>query len=278
MVELHKALFGIVEPMNPMTTRQVFYQAEVRGQVKKSEAGYNKVQIALVKMRRLGALPYSWITDNTRWQRKPRTYSNIQEALKDTCKFYRKSLWDNAGCYVEVWLEKDALAGVVMPVTSEYDVPLMASRGYASLSFLAGAAEYIRSLDVPIFIYHFGDFDPSGVDAGRKIESTLRELAPDATLFFQRVAVTPEQIVAWNLPTRPTKQTDTRAKRFGGISVELDAIEPNMLRALVRECIERHLSKAELAVLQEAEDSERELLQIFVKGAVRDFSMLDGLS
>ncbi len=198
--------------------------------------------------------------------------------LKDTCKFYRKSLWDNAGCYVEVWLEKDALAGVVMPVTSEYDVPLMASRGYASLSFLAGAAEYIRSLDVPIFIYHFGDFDPSGVDAGRKIESTLRELAPDATLFFQRVAVTPEQIVAWNLPTRPTKQTDTRAKRFGGISVELDAIEPNMLRALVRECIERHLSKAELAVLQEAEDSERELLQIFVKGAVRDFSMLDGLS
>lgn len=107
MVERHKALFDIVEGMNPMTTRQAFYQAEVRGQVEKSEAGYNKVQIALVKMRRLGTLPYSWITDNTRWQRKPRTYSSIQEALKDTAKFYRKSLWDNAGCYVEVWLEKD---------------------------------------------------------------------------------------------------------------------------------------------------------------------------
>ena len=96
-----------------------------------------------------------------------------------------------------------------------YDVPLMVARGYASLSFLHSAAEDINELDVPAFIYHLGDFDPSGVNAGEKIEETLRELAPDAEIIFERIAVTPEQIEEWGLPTRPTKASDSRAKGFG---------------------------------------------------------------
>jgi len=120
-------------------------------------------------------------------------------------KFYRKSLWTEADRYVEVWLEKDALAGVVYPITEMYDVPLMVARGYASLSFLHSAAEYISDLDVPAYVYHLGDYDPSGFNAGEKIEETLRELAPSADIVFERIAVTPEQIEQWHLPTRPTK-------------------------------------------------------------------------
>ena len=177
-----------------MTVRQVFYQATVVGLVEKTETGYGKVQTDLVQMRRAGALPYGWLADNTRWQRKPDTFGSIQEALDDTAHFYRKALWRDADAYVEVWLEKDALAGVVYPVTERYDVPLMVARGYASLSFLHSAAEYINDLDVPAYIYHLGDFDPSGVNAGEKIEETLRELAPDADITFERIAVTPKQI------------------------------------------------------------------------------------
>ena len=69
----------------------------------------------------------------------------------------------------------------------------MVARGYASLSFLHSAAEYINDLDVPAYIYHLGDFDPSGVNAGEKIEQTLRELAPDAEIHFERIAVTPSR-------------------------------------------------------------------------------------
>jgi hypothetical protein len=98
----------------------------------------------------------------------------------------RTQVWQNANAYVEIWLEKDALSGVIYPVTAEYDVPLMVARGYASLSFLHSAAEYIDSLDVPTFIYHLGDYDPSGVNAGEKIEETLRELAPKADITFKR--------------------------------------------------------------------------------------------
>jgi len=176
--ERREALLAIIDDGKPMTVRQVFYQATVRGLVEKAESGYAKVQTDLTVMRRAGDLPYDWLADNTRWQRKPRTFSSVEEALKDTARFYRKSLWDNANAYVEVWLEKDALSGVIYPVTSMYDVPLMVARGYASLSFLYSAAEYINTLDVPAYIYHLGDFDPSGVNAGEKIKQTLCEFGP----------------------------------------------------------------------------------------------------
>jgi hypothetical protein len=252
--------------MQPMIVRQVFYQASVRTIVEKTESGYDKVQSDLVLMRRCGVLPYDWLTDNTRWQRKPRSFNDVQEALENTARYYRKALWADVDAYVEIWLEKDALSGVVYPITSRYDVPLMVARGYASLSFLHSAAEYISDLEVPTYIYHFGDFDPSGVNAAQKIEETLRELAPDADITFERVAVTPEQIVAWNLPTRPTKKTDTRSKNFGAISVELDAIEPNMLRGLVEEVIQRHLPPDQFAILKTAEESEREQIAGLVLG------------
>lgn len=125
---------------------------------------------------------------------------------------------------------------------------------------LYNAAEAINDLNVPAYIYHLGDFDPSGVNAGEKIEETLRELAPGADIAFERIAVTPEQITAWALPTRPTKSSDTRAKSFGAISVELDAIEPNRLRSLVQETIELHLPADQFAVLKAAEESERDII------------------
>lgn len=258
------ALLEIVSAMRPMTVRQVFYQATVRNVVEKSEAGYTKVQTDLVQMRRAGTLPYDWLADNTRWQRKPRTFYSVQQALDDTARLYRKALWADADAYVEVWLEKDALAGVVLPITAAYDVPLMVARGYASLSFLHSAAEYINELDVPVYIYHFGDFDPSGVNAGEKIEQTLKEMAPAADITFERVAVTLEQITAWDLPSRPTKATDSRAKNFGTISVELDAIEPGQLRDLVEGAIQRHLPLDQFIVLKAAEESERELIASLV--------------
>jgi hypothetical protein len=260
-------LFEIIEAMKPMTVRQVFYQATVRDIVEKTEGGYTKVQTDLTLMRRAGELPYDWLTDATRWQREPSTFSSVEQALEQTARFYRKSLWDDVDAYAEIWLEKDALSGVVYPITSAYDEPLMVARGYASLSFLHSAAEYINDLEVPVYIYHLGDFDPSGVNAGEKIEETLMEMAPDADITFERLAVTEEQIAEWNLPSRPTKTSDTRSKNFGEISVELDAINPDVLRAIVLDAIEGHLPEEQFNVLKAAEESERELIASLVRVA-----------
>lgn len=254
------ALYAIVAEQRPMTVRQVFYAATVRGVVEKSESGYRKVQVDLAEMRRSRVLPYGWLADSTRWMRKPVSYCSAADALTETARLYRRDLWFDAGQRVEVWLEKDALAGVVFDVTYEFDVPLMVTRGYASLSFLHGAAEAIAAAGVPTTIYHLGDFDPSGVDAARNVEKQLRELAPGADIAFERLAVTEAQIAGMRLPTRPTKASDTRARRFGPVSVELDAISAQALRGLVRGAIERHLPAGRLDHLRRIEAEERRLL------------------
>jgi hypothetical protein len=248
---------------SPQTVRQVFYALTVKGLIAKAEKEYHQTVIRLLtEMREAGEIPFEWIADNTRWQRKPRTFGNLENCLENTAKFYRRDLWVSMPAYVEVWCEKDALAGVIMEETEPYDVPLMVSRGYASLSFLHSAAMAIEAKDKPAFIYHVGDLDPSGVDAARDIEAKLRRYAPDADITFERLAVTREQVEKWNLPSRPTKLKDPRAKKFNNSeSVELDAIPARELRTLVREAIEQHIDQEKLAILKTAEKSERALLE-----------------
>jgi hypothetical protein len=268
MVERLDALFAIVERQHPMTVRQCFYQATIQGLVEKTEQGCAKVNTALTTMRRSGRIPYDWITDSTRLMRKPRSFRGIAHAIEFTARTYRKALWDDTGAYLEIWIEKDALAGVVFDISSEYDVPLMSARGYPSLSFLFTAAEAMSAQDRRCFVYQFGDWDPSGVDASRKIRDTLRELAPTADISFERVGVTPAQVAELGLPSRSTKTTDTRTKKWtGGDSVELDAVPPEYLRALVRSCIDRHVDARELAILRVAEASERRTLQMLAMEA-----------
>jgi hypothetical protein len=262
----------ILEADNPQTVRQVFYALTVRGVIGKAEIEYKRTVIRLlVDMREKGEIPFNWIADNTRWMRKPSTFVGLDACLDNTSKFYRRDLWAAMPAYVEVWCEKDALAGILIDETEKYDVPLMVAKGYASLSFLHSAAQTIQAKGKPAYIYHFGDLDPSGRDAARDIEAKLRRYAPEAEIHFECPAVTREQVEKWNLPTRPTKQTDTRAKNFIGESVELDAIPASQLRELVRNCIEKHVDKDQLAILKVAEESERETLgkwAQYVKGSV----------
>jgi hypothetical protein len=215
-------------------------------------------------MRRAGEIPFSWIADTTRWMRKPTTYSSLENMLKRTAEAYRRSVWDNQEAYVEIWLEKDALAGVLYEATSVWDVPLMVTRGYPSLSYLHSAAEAIAAQDKPTYLYYFGDYDPSGLDIPRKVECDLREFAPYADIEFERVAVSPAQIASMNLPTRPTKRTDSRAKGFIGESVEVDAIPPKVLRDIVSDCITRHVDERSYEALLHAEKSERSSLMSLI--------------
>jgi hypothetical protein len=141
-----------------------------------------------------------------------------------------------------------------MPVTREYDVPLMVARGHSSETFAYNAAEAMRETGKPCYVYYVGDFDPSGWQMARSLEQKLTEFG--APVVFERLAVNPEQIQAWDLPTRPSKVTDTRCKAFfaelgdGTESVELDAIHPDLLRGLVRDAIEQHIDNGQLEALQ----------------------------
>jgi len=259
-------IFEEVDP--PMTVRQMFYALETRGLVPKTENGYRATDRHLLKMRRTGILPYSYIADNTRWMRKPNTYNNLEAFLAESQASYRRALWHGQGCYIEIWIEKDALAGVFYDITGRFDVPLMVTRGYSSETFLYTAAQQIkeRSPTDAVYIYYFGDHDPSGKNISETVERRLSEFG--AVFEFNQVAVLPEQIERWNLPTRPTKKTDTRAKSFKGDSVELDAIPVNELRNLINDCIWGHVDQEVMRNTLKIEAAERATLAAVRKNLV----------
>jgi hypothetical protein len=263
---IEDAIIDVLATERPMTVRQVFYQLVGRGVIAKTEGEYKQTVVRLLTdLRRSGRVPFDWIADNTRWQRKPVTHSSLESALRRTCEAYRRSIWDNQDAYVEIWLEKDALAGVLYQVTADWDVPLMVTRGYPSLSYLHNAAEQIAAWERPAFLYYFGDYDPSGCDITRAVEEGIREFAGGAEIGFERVAVTREQIRDMGLPTRPTKTSDSRSKGFEGESVEVDAIPPGTLRDLVADCIQRHIDLDALTALENVEEMERATLGAMIK-------------
>ena len=184
-------LHEIVEAEKPMTVRQVFYAATVAGLVDKTEDAYrNTVARLLLQMRRDGDLPYSWITDATRWMHKQSSYDGLAAFIERHQRAYRRDLWAEAEDYVEVWVEKEALAGVIYDVTDEFDVPLMVSKGFASESYLYSAADTITDQllggKTKAIIYFFGDYDPSGLKISESIESGMpprrRDVGPGRRL------------------------------------------------------------------------------------------------
>src|SRR5262245_43532819 len=118
---IRRAIIAVLRQERPATVRQVFYQLVSLGVIAKTEAEYKQTVCRLLaEMRLKGRVPFGWIADNTRWMRKPTTYSSLEQALRRTAEAYRRSIWDEMPVYVEVWLEKDALAGVLYELTSEY--------------------------------------------------------------------------------------------------------------------------------------------------------------
>jgi hypothetical protein len=259
---IRRAIHDTLVEGHPMTVRQLFYRLVSGGVIEKTESEYKHTVVRLaVEMRMDGEIPFGWIADNTRWMRKPRTYSGLDDLLEQTQQTYRRAIWDEQDAYVEIWLEKDALAGVLIDVTGVWDVPLMVTRGFASLSFLYEAADAIREQGKPTYLYYLGDHDPSGLDIPRTVEQRIREFAPEVDITFERVAVNPDQIERWGLPTRPTKTSDSRSKGFEGESVEVDAIPPAILRRITNERITRHIDKSQYERVRLIERSERETLR-----------------
>jgi hypothetical protein len=244
--EIQQAILQIFLEIKPrLTVRQIYYALTVRGVVPKTEGGYRQTVYQLKMMREVGIISYDWIADNTRWYLKPTTDASLEAALDRMQESYRK------------------------------DVPLYVARGYGSMTVLYDAAEFLKAIDKPAFIYHFGDYDPSGVDAANKIRDGL--LKHGANVTFERIAVTPAQIHTYDLPIRATKKKDPRSKQWGDQpSVELDALPAPVLRNLVKTCIERHIDQEEWAMAKTVEQLERHTLSTIRQNFVLDQNSLNG--
>src|SRR6516165_8106415 len=272
---IRSAIHDVLKADHPQTVRQVFYQLVARGVIEKSEKEYQGTVIRLLgEMRLADKISWDWIVDETRKGKVTRTFDSVTDALRDTAKFYRRSALRESNVYIEVWSEKEALAGIIWDAASEYDVPVEVSKGMPSLTQIWGTAVNVINAaraGKQSYIYQFGDHDPTGCLIPKSIESRLREFCTKYNCGFpvvKRIALTKEQIRHYRLPTRPTKREgNPHARGFQGRSVELDALPSRTLRQLVTECIERHITSDQLDILRTAEESERELIEQFAEQA-----------
>lgn len=265
--ELREAIVALTDDYDVMTVRQVFYALVSRGIVPKEETrGYRPVQRQVLDLRKAGLLPWQFISDSTRWMRKPETWDTVEDAMSMLARTYRRDLWRSQHLRIEVWLEKDALASVISPVTSGWDVALMVSRGISSATFLHSSVEQANEAGkhgIGTQLFTLFDFDAGGARACRAISDYFGTYCT-AAWGLKSLAVSAEQIDEWDLPTRPAKSSDPEAHKWGERAVELDAIPPDQLAEIVdseiRALIDPAAWNAELAY----EKSEREILERMV--------------
>ena len=129
---LDDAIVSAIEQDAPVTLRGVFYRAMSAGAIPKTELGYRAVGRRLIELRRRGRVSYGDITDGTRWITKPKTFGGWEEAIEDAARSYRRALWRSSPYSLQLFTEKDAISGVIVPVTERWDVPLGVLRGYSS--------------------------------------------------------------------------------------------------------------------------------------------------
>jgi hypothetical protein len=247
-----------------LTLRQVYYQMVARdlfpddrmwrwtgskwvkdleNGTKNADPNYKWLGGIIDDARYAGLIDWAAITDRTRNVKGNAHWDNPSEIIEAVAAQYQIDKWADQENRVEVWVEKDALVGIVGRIAARYDVSYFSCRGYTSSSELWAAAmrlrNYIRGGQTPVVI-HLGDHDPSGKDMTRDIFDRI-SLFAGQEIEVDRIALNMDQIQEYDPPPNPAKLTDSRARsyieEFGDESWELDALEPRVISDLIEEAV-----------------------------------------
>jgi len=255
-----------------LTLRQLYYQLVTKNAIKNEERSYKNLSNLVSDARLSGILDWEAIEDRIRVPRIPSEWSNIQELVDSALYSYRLPRWKTQENYIELWVEKDALAGVLRPLAHQYHIPMMVNRGYSSQSAMYEASK--RFLDqqdkITLAILYLGDFDPSGEDMVRDIEDRMRIFGCADEFEVRKIALTLAQVKKYNPPPNPAKHSDPRSKEFiakyGASSWEVDAINPKELSRIIKEEIKSYIdTDAMEIILTKEEDDKQELTRAVQK-------------
>lgn len=241
-----------------LTLRQLYYQFVARGLIANSQREYKRLGDAVNDGRMAGMIDWSHIVDRTRSLVRTVGWTGPADIISSAALGYTENLWEGQPWHVEVWVEKEALAGVVQRPAERYQVPWFCCRGYVSQSEMWSAARRIRrelnGRHDRALVIHLGDHDPSGLDMTRDIQDRLRVFG--ARVQVKRIALSLEQVEDQSPPPNPAKLTDSRAEGYiaeWGDAVlddngdpqswELDALQPAFLDTLIDTEIRAHLDQ-----------------------------------
>ena len=259
-----------------LTLRQLYYQLVSRDVIPNQQKEYTRLSLLLKEGRMSGVVDWDAIEDRLRKPSSPSAWNSPADLLKAAIAQYAKPRQNGQDTYVEVWVEKDALSGVLSRVTRKYHVPILVCRGYSSASAMHDSYQRFKSAyerDQNVVILYVGDFDPSGEDMVRDIEDRVLEFADGEGVpidfKIDKIALTMKQIRQYKPPPNPAKVSDPRAKdyiaRHGDKSWEVDALKPEVLHELVESNIINLIDLSKYNAILEDEIKDKKKLNSLTK-------------
>ena len=249
-----------------ITLRQLYYQFVSRDLLPNKQESYNKLGTIVSKGRLSGLIDWAAIEDRTRTPKRNSHWDSPADIIEACAESYRIDTRETQDEYVEIWVEKEALAGVIERTANDLDILSFACRGYVSQTAMWEAAQRIIKQEESgkeVTILHLGDHDPSGIDMTRDIQDRLAMFETNAKV--DRIALNMPQIEQHDPPPNPAKLTDSRCNgyiaEYGDQSWELDALEPRVLDRLIRDEVENLTDEDARDLLLEQQEKEREQLQ-----------------
>jgi hypothetical protein len=246
-----------------LTLRQLYYQFVARDLIPNSQKEYNNLGSVINNGRLAGLIDWDCIKDRTRDMQKNSHWESPSDILESCAACFAVDTRQDQDIYLEVWVEKEALANVIERIANELDIPWFACRGYVSQSAMYEAAKRLQKRKQRnAIILHLGDHDPSGVDMTRDIQDRLEMF--DADCVVERIALNMDQVDEFDPPPNPAKITDSRSggyiAEFGRQSWELDALDPHTLTTLIRERADKYTDRKKRNRWIRYQNEQRQLL------------------
>lgn len=250
-----------------LTLRQLYYQFVARDIIPNKQSEYNKLGTAINNGRLAGLIDWDSIIDRTREHQANSHWDSPADIIEASANSYAIDTRADQNDYLEVWVEKDALAGVIERACEPLDIGYLSCRGYVSQSAMWRAAgrfcrQERNGKDCTILL-HLGDHDPSGIDMTRDIQERLAMFGSDVEV--KRIALNMGQVEKYNPPPNPAKTTDSRYQsyisEYGEESWELDALDPRVIVDLIQRIAGGFTDEEKRAVLIEKQENERLQLQ-----------------
>lgn len=252
-----------------LTLRQLYYQLVSANVIPNKERAYQNLSRLVSDGRLAGLIDWDAIEDRVRTPRSMPDWNNLTELVDSALAQFRLPRWEDQENYVELWVEKDALAGVLWPIARDYHITLMVNRGYSSQSAMYESAERFLndSGDRTLHLLYIGDLDPSGEDMVRDVEDRLRMFGAEVNV--EKVALTIDQVRTYKPPPNPAKMTDVRAPayvaKYGNSSWEVDALPPQVLNRIVRDALDELVDAELMEEVKEKEEKAKKRLRAAVK-------------
>lgn len=248
-----------------LTLRQLYYVLVTQNVIPNSVESYKALGSLVSDARLAGMMDWDAIEDRGRRPTIQLEFRDLQHRIDLTIANYRLERWKGQNNYVELWVEKDALAGVLAPLAEEHHVTMMVNKGYSSQSALYSSSKrFLEASDEgkDLILFYLGDHDPSGEDMVRDIQTRLGMFG--AELEVRKLALTMSQIKQYKPPPNPTKLTDSRAaayvEKFGNSSWEVDALPPQRLAQIIRDEFEDVIDMELMDEIKEQEEQDKKEL------------------